>query len=149
MWKWNRWCVKRLKAKCTEMLGNKLFLKCKTSNFSKRFFFFSFQLSQDFMQKSYRIFTQICELLVLWTVLKKLMQKDFFPSYWRNNKIFKPRRQWKKKEIFFIYCKIKQLEKMMIRWKPREWKENSGLKCRSQIESEHENAKKKSKQHRF
>jgi hypothetical protein len=37
----------------------------------------------------------------------------------------------------------------MTRSKPREIKENSGLKHRSQIESEHENATKQSQQHQF
>jgi hypothetical protein len=41
--------------------------------------------------------------------------------------------------FFFIlfYCKITQQGKMMTRSKPREIKENSGLKRRSQPESEH------------
>jgi hypothetical protein len=38
---------------------------------------------------------------------------------------------------------------MMTRSKPREVKENSVLKCRSQIESEHQKAEKQSRQHRF
>jgi hypothetical protein len=42
-----------------------------------------------------------------------------------------------------------QLGKMMTRSKPREIKENSGLKRRSQTESEHENATKQSQQHQF
>jgi hypothetical protein len=33
--------------------------------FNERLFFFPFQLSQDFMQQFYRIFAQICELLIL------------------------------------------------------------------------------------
>jgi hypothetical protein len=59
-------CKTDSKKNAQKMLGNKNFFKqCKTNNFSKRFFFFSFQLSQDFMQQSYRIFAQICELLIL------------------------------------------------------------------------------------
>jgi len=38
---------------------------------------------------------------------------------------------------FLFRCKITQQGKMMTRSKPREIKENSGLKRRSQIESEH------------
>jgi len=45
----------------------------------------------------------------------------------------------KKMKDFFYFlfrCKITQQGKMMTRSKPREWKENSGLKRRSQTESE-------------
>jgi hypothetical protein len=38
---------------------------------------------------------------------------------------------------FLFRCKITQQGKMMTRSKPREIKENSGLKRRSQTESEH------------
>jgi hypothetical protein len=41
------------------------------------------------------------------------------------------------RRIFFFYCKITQQGKMMTRSKPREIKENFGLKRRSQTESEH------------
>jgi hypothetical protein len=58
-------CKTDSKQNAQKMLGKNFFKQCKTNNFSKRFFFFSFQLSQDFMQQSYRIFAQICELLIL------------------------------------------------------------------------------------
>jgi hypothetical protein len=48
--------------------------------------------------------------------------------------------------FFFFYCKITQQGKMMTRSKPREIKENSGLKRRSQTESEHE-MQKQSRKH--
>jgi hypothetical protein len=54
-----------------------------------------------------------------------------------------------KGDCFLFYCKITQQGKMMTRSKPREIKENSGLKRRSQTESEHENATKQSQQHQF
>ena len=41
------------------------------------------------------------------------------------------------KNCFLFRCKITQQGKMMTRSKPREVKENSGLKHRSQTESEH------------
>jgi hypothetical protein len=49
--------------------------------------------------------------------------------------------------FFFIlfYCKIMQQGKMMTRSKPREIKENFGLKHRSQPESEHKMRKKQSR----
>ena len=46
------------------------------------------------------------------------------------------------RNCFLFCCKIKQQGKMLTRTKPREWKENSGLKHRSQTESEHKKCKK-------
>jgi hypothetical protein len=51
--------------------------------------------------------------------------------------------------LFYFIAKITQQGKMMTRSKPREIKENSGLKRRLQTESEHENATKQSQQHQF
>jgi hypothetical protein len=48
--------------------------------------------------------------------------------------------------FFLISLQNTQQGKMMTRSKPRELKENSGLKRRSQIESEHE-MQKQSRQH--
>jgi hypothetical protein len=50
------------------------------------------------------------------------------------------------RNFFFISLQNTQQGKMMTRSKPRELKENSGLKCRSQTESEHE-MQKQSRQH--
>ena len=77
---------------------NKLFLTCKTNNFSKRVFFFS-SMTRFFKQQSYRNFTQIYEWLLFRTVLKNLFNKNFFPSYWPKlwNKSFSL--------LFFFYAK--------------------------------------------
>ena len=50
------------------------------------------------------------------------------------------------RDCFLFRCKITQQGKMMTRSKPREIKENSGLKCISQTESEHE-MQKQSRKH--
>ena len=80
------------------MLKTNFFLTCKTSNFSKRVFFFS-SMTRFFKQQSYRIFTQIFELLMFRTVLKNLYNKNLFPSYWPKlwNKYFSL--------SFFFYAK--------------------------------------------
>jgi hypothetical protein len=59
-------CKTDSKKNAQKMLGNKNFFKqCKNQQLFKKILFFSFQLLQDFMQHSYRIFAQICELLIL------------------------------------------------------------------------------------
>jgi hypothetical protein len=58
-----------------------------------------------------------------------------------------PQIKKKTKEIFFFYFIAKHAtRKNMTRSKPRELKEHSGLKRRSQIESEHE-MQKQSRKH--
>jgi hypothetical protein len=47
------------------------------------------------------------------------------------------KKKMKQEIVFLFHCKITQQGKMMTRSKPREIKEKYGLKCRSQIESEH------------
>jgi hypothetical protein len=93
-----------------------------------------------------RTFTQICELLMLnmhyknlcKRLLSKLLTQQLNPqSQEENERIF-----------FFIYfiAKSRNKGKMMTRPKPRELKENSGLKRISQTESEHE-MQKQSRKH--
>ena len=90
-------CQTDSKKKCTKMLGKNFFKPCKTSNFSKKSFFL-FKYDKIFKQQSYRIFTQIFELLMFRTVLKNLYNKNFFPSYWPKlwNKLF---------PLLFFYAK--------------------------------------------
>ena len=64
--------------------------------------FFLFQISLRFYAINEENFHSDLQATYTRHVLQKLMQKDFFPSYWRNNKIFRPRRQWKN-NFFFIY----------------------------------------------
>ena len=56
---------------------NKLFLTCKTINFSKKSLFL-FKYDKIFKQQSYRNFTQIYESLLFQTVLKNLFNKTSF-----------------------------------------------------------------------
>ena len=77
------------------------------------------------------------------------MQKDFFLATDATTQSSNQEENETRNSFFLFYCKITQQGKMMTRTKPREWKENSGLKRRSQTESEHKTTKKQSRQHRF
>ena len=131
------------------MLGNKNFYKkCKSQRlFNKKDFFF-FSTFLRFHAANIKEFHSICELLMLLNALKKLKTKDFFLATDATTQ--SSNQEENETRIFFLFhCKITQQGKMLTRTKPREWKENSGLKHRSQTESEHKNAKKQSKQHQF
>ena len=120
----------------------------KTSNFSTRKTSFSFSNLLRFHAVNIKDFLSDLRDTYTLNALQKLMQKDFFPSYWCNNTIFKSRRKWKK---FFIFILLQNnaTRKNDDKNKTKRMKRKIWLKTQIAKESEHKNEKKQSRKHQF
>ena len=114
--------------KCVE---TKTFTKMQNQQlFNERLLFFSNLLR--FHAVNIRDFRSDLRATYTLNALQKLMKKDSFLATDATTQSSNQEENETRYIYFLFYCQITQQGKKLTRTKPREWKENSGLKRRSQ-----------------